>query len=187
MIEDPEDHTEAVPPGGCIALWLCLWPWWCHSGWRLRDFRCGPSCWSCRPGPMPSSNSGNRDEAALIPAREYRAPVLIQSTVDAEAGTNKCLPLVPPMSRSCAFMRIPAPFEARSDIVARLRRSVTGDPSSSSPHLTMPGAPTSGEALFPGQVYASTSRPCPLGHGRGKSHTIWGGTVKHCCSKTVDP
>jgi uncharacterized SAM-binding protein YcdF (DUF218 family) len=38
---------------------------------------------------------GNRDSAALALAREHRAPILIQSTVIAEAGTNQCLPPTP--------------------------------------------------------------------------------------------
>jgi uncharacterized SAM-binding protein YcdF (DUF218 family) len=44
---------------------------------------------------------GVRDAAALALARDHRAPVLIQSTVAAEAGTRRCLPPVPGVTISC--------------------------------------------------------------------------------------
>jgi hypothetical protein len=44
---------------------------------------------------------GNRDGAALALAREHRAPLLIQSTVVAEAGGNTCLPPVPDVTIKC--------------------------------------------------------------------------------------
>jgi uncharacterized SAM-binding protein YcdF (DUF218 family) len=42
-----------------------------------------------------------RDEAALELARDHRAPVLVQSTVQAEAGTHSCLPPVPDVTILC--------------------------------------------------------------------------------------
>jgi uncharacterized SAM-binding protein YcdF (DUF218 family) len=44
---------------------------------------------------------GNRDGIALAVARQNQAPVLIQSTVIAEAGTDKCLPPVPDVTVLC--------------------------------------------------------------------------------------
>jgi uncharacterized SAM-binding protein YcdF (DUF218 family) len=44
---------------------------------------------------------GNRDEAALGLARKHEAPVLVQSTVASEAGTDKCLPPVPDVTIMC--------------------------------------------------------------------------------------
>jgi uncharacterized SAM-binding protein YcdF (DUF218 family) len=44
---------------------------------------------------------GNRDKAALDLAREHRAPVLLQSTVVAEAGSDTCLPPVPGVRIMC--------------------------------------------------------------------------------------
>jgi hypothetical protein len=44
---------------------------------------------------------GDRDGAALALARAHRAPILIQSTVVAEAGTNKCLPPVSDVTIMC--------------------------------------------------------------------------------------
>jgi uncharacterized SAM-binding protein YcdF (DUF218 family) len=43
----------------------------------------------------------SRDEAALRLARDHRAPVLVQSTVQEEAGTNSCLPPVPDVKILC--------------------------------------------------------------------------------------
>jgi uncharacterized SAM-binding protein YcdF (DUF218 family) len=42
-----------------------------------------------------------RDDAALALAREHRAPVLVQSTRKAEAGTDRCLPPVPGVTIMC--------------------------------------------------------------------------------------
>lgn len=42
-----------------------------------------------------------RDDAALELARDHRAPVLVQSTVEEEAGTNRCLPPVPEVTILC--------------------------------------------------------------------------------------
>jgi uncharacterized SAM-binding protein YcdF (DUF218 family) len=42
-----------------------------------------------------------RDEAALGLARQHRAPVLVQSTVEEEAGTDSCLPPVPDVTILC--------------------------------------------------------------------------------------
>jgi uncharacterized SAM-binding protein YcdF (DUF218 family) len=42
-----------------------------------------------------------RDGAALALARDHRAPVLVQSTVEAEAGTHRCLPPVPDVTVLC--------------------------------------------------------------------------------------
>jgi uncharacterized SAM-binding protein YcdF (DUF218 family) len=44
---------------------------------------------------------GNRDGAALALARRHEAPVLIQSTVASEAGTDTCLPPVPDVTIMC--------------------------------------------------------------------------------------
>lgn len=44
---------------------------------------------------------GDRDEPSLALARAGRAPVLVQSTVPAEAGTNRCLPPVPDVTIMC--------------------------------------------------------------------------------------
>ena len=44
---------------------------------------------------------GDRDGAALALAREHRAPVLIQSTVVAAAGTSRCLPPIPDVTIMC--------------------------------------------------------------------------------------
>jgi uncharacterized SAM-binding protein YcdF (DUF218 family) len=44
---------------------------------------------------------GNRDGAALALAREHRAPLVIQSTVIEEAGTNSCLPPIPDVTIMC--------------------------------------------------------------------------------------
>jgi uncharacterized SAM-binding protein YcdF (DUF218 family) len=44
---------------------------------------------------------GNRDGAALALAREHEAPILVQSTVVAEAGTDTCLPPVKDVTILC--------------------------------------------------------------------------------------
>jgi uncharacterized SAM-binding protein YcdF (DUF218 family) len=44
---------------------------------------------------------GIRDRAALALAREHRAPILIQSTVASEAGTQRCLPKVQGVTIVC--------------------------------------------------------------------------------------
>ncbi|HET9254268.1 MAG TPA: hypothetical protein VFO16_03575 [Pseudonocardiaceae bacterium] len=44
---------------------------------------------------------GDRDDAALGLARAHRGPVLIQSTVIEEAGTERCLPPVPGVRILC--------------------------------------------------------------------------------------
>jgi hypothetical protein len=44
---------------------------------------------------------GIRDGAALALARKHEAPVLIQSTVVSEAGTDTCLPPVPDVTIMC--------------------------------------------------------------------------------------
>jgi uncharacterized SAM-binding protein YcdF (DUF218 family) len=43
----------------------------------------------------------SRDEAALRLARDHRAPVLVQSTVQEEAGTHRCLHSVPDVTILC--------------------------------------------------------------------------------------
>jgi hypothetical protein len=43
----------------------------------------------------------NRDEAALALAREHRAPVLLQSTLVRDPGTDRCLPPVPGVTIGC--------------------------------------------------------------------------------------
>ncbi len=44
---------------------------------------------------------GNRDQVALDLARQNRAPLLIQSTVVEEAGSDRCLPPVPGVKIRC--------------------------------------------------------------------------------------
>jgi uncharacterized SAM-binding protein YcdF (DUF218 family) len=44
---------------------------------------------------------GDRDEAALRLARDHRAPVLVQSTAQEEAGTHRCLQPVPDVTILC--------------------------------------------------------------------------------------
>jgi uncharacterized SAM-binding protein YcdF (DUF218 family) len=53
-----------------------------------------------------------RDEAALELARDGRAPVLVQSTVQAEAGTHTCLPPVPDVTILCFH---PDPYNTQGE------------------------------------------------------------------------
>jgi uncharacterized SAM-binding protein YcdF (DUF218 family) len=103
---------------------------------------------------------GNRDNAALTLARDHRASVLVQSTVEAEAGTDRCLPPVPDVAIECLHAEPGTTRgEARSigALAARYKwRSVI--------LVTTPDhawrARLRVARCFPGQVYVSTS-PLP--------------------------
>jgi uncharacterized SAM-binding protein YcdF (DUF218 family) len=62
---------------------------------------------------------GNRDGAALNLAREHRAPILIQSTVVAEAGTDECLPPVPDVTIMC-FHADPSTTQGEARYIGKL-------------------------------------------------------------------
>jgi uncharacterized SAM-binding protein YcdF (DUF218 family) len=102
-----------------------------------------------------------RDEAALKLAREHRAPVLVQSTVEAEAGTHTCLPPVPDVTILC-FHADPGTTRGEARAIAKLAaanhwRSVI--------LVTTPDhawrARWRVSRCFPGRVYVSTT-PLPF-------------------------
>ena len=62
---------------------------------------------------------GDRDAAALALARDHRAPVLVQSTVAAEAGTDRCLPPVPDVTIMC-FNADPGTTQGEARAIAAL-------------------------------------------------------------------
>jgi hypothetical protein len=62
---------------------------------------------------------GDRDEAALALARDGKAPVLIQSTVEEEAGTDRCLPPVPGVTILC-FHAVPNSTRGEARYIGRM-------------------------------------------------------------------
>jgi uncharacterized SAM-binding protein YcdF (DUF218 family) len=103
---------------------------------------------------------GFRDDAALLLARDHRAPVLVQSTVESEAGTNRCLPPVPGVTIMC-FHADPLTTRGEARAIGELAarhnwKSVI--------IVTTPDhawrAKLRVSRCFPGQVYVSTT-PLP--------------------------
>jgi len=118
---------------------------------------------------------GNRDEAALRLARDHRAPVLVQSTVEAEAGTDSCLPPVPDVTIMC-FHADDTQGEARA--IARLAAEHHW---SSVILVTTPDHAWRARLIvsrcFPGPVAVSTS-PLPALYWFRQIPYQWGASVK---------
>lgn len=102
-----------------------------------------------------------RDVAALTLAREHRAPVLVQSTVAVEAGTNRCLPPVPDVTIMC-FHAEPNTTQGEAQAIAALAAQHHWN---SIILVTTPDhawrARLRVSRCFPGQVYVGTT-PLPV-------------------------
>jgi hypothetical protein len=103
---------------------------------------------------------GIRDAAALELARQGRAPVLVQSTTEQEAGTSSCLPSVPGVTIIC-FHPDPPTTKGEAEYIGRLASERHW---SSVIIVTTPDhalrAKLRFERCFAGQVYVSTA-PLP--------------------------
>jgi uncharacterized SAM-binding protein YcdF (DUF218 family) len=120
---------------------------------------------------------GFRDDAALALAREHRAGVLVQSTVEQEAGTDRCLPPVPDVTILCFHADPPTTQgEARAigELAARSHWNsvilVTTPDHAWRARLWV-------SRCFPGQIYVSTSPLPPLYWFRQIPYQ-WGATTK---------
>ena len=105
---------------------------------------------------------GDRDSAALALARAGKAPVLIQSTVQAEAGTHTCLPPVTDVQILC-FHANPGTTRGEARYIGSLaaQRGWTSVILVTSPAHAL-RAQLRVSRCFPGQVYVSTSMLPPL-------------------------
>jgi uncharacterized SAM-binding protein YcdF (DUF218 family) len=123
------------------------------------------------------SGMAGRDALALELARAHRAPYLMQSTVAAESGTERCLPPVPEVTVLCFH---PAPDTTRGEAryiaaeAARLHwKSVV--------LVTTPDqawrARLRTSRCFGGQVYTATS-DLPTLDWLGQIPYQWGATLK---------
>jgi uncharacterized SAM-binding protein YcdF (DUF218 family) len=105
-----------------------------------------------------AGNPEDRDAAALALARDHRAPVLVQSTVAVEAGTDRCLPAVPDVTIMCFH---PEPNttrgEARAIAALAARHRWTSVILVTTPDHAW-RARLRVSRCFPGQVYVSTVR-----------------------------
>src|SRR5262249_38098229 len=105
---------------------------------------------------------GDRDAATLALAREHRAPVLVQSTVVEEAGTDRCLPPIPGITILC-FHADPNTTRGEAQYIGRMGEQHHW---SSVIIVTTPDhawrARLRVSRCFPGMVYVSTSRLPPL-------------------------
>jgi uncharacterized SAM-binding protein YcdF (DUF218 family) len=118
-----------------------------------------------------------RDNAALALAREHRAPVLVQSTVVAEAGTNRCLPPVPDVTIMCVHAE-PNTTRGEAHAIAELAEQHQWD---SIILVTTPDhawrARLRVSRCFPGQVYVGTA-PLPFLSWFGQIPYQWAATTK---------
>jgi len=121
--------------------------------------------------------TGDRDGVALALARAHRAPVLIQSTVVAEAGTNKCLAPVPGVTVMC-FHAVPGTTRGEAQYIGQLSRErhwtsvilVTTPDQAWRARLRV-------MRCFSGQVYVSTT-PLPRGEWFHQIPYQWAASVK---------
>ncbi|MFL6144994.1 MAG: YdcF family protein [Labedaea sp.] len=120
---------------------------------------------------------GFRDDDALALAREHRAPVLVQSTVVEEAGTDRCLPPVPDVTILCFHAEPPTTRGEAQSIGALAERYhwrsiilVTTPDHAWRARLRV-------SRCFPGQVYVSTSALPPLYWFRQIPYQ-WGASTK---------
>jgi len=102
-----------------------------------------------------------RDEAALELARDHRAPVLVQSTVQEEAGTHSCLPPVPDVTILC-FHADPNTTRGEARAIGEMAAQYDWD---SIILVTTPDhawrARWRVSRCFPGEIYVSTT-PLPF-------------------------
>jgi uncharacterized SAM-binding protein YcdF (DUF218 family) len=127
---------------------------------------------------------GNRDGAALALAREHRAPVVIQSTVVVEAGTNTCLPPIPDVTTMCFH---PNPGTTRGE--ARYIGAVAAELQWKSVILVTSQDHAWRARLrvmrcFPGEVYVQTS-PLPAWSWLRQIPYQWGATIKALLLQTA--
>jgi hypothetical protein len=120
---------------------------------------------------------GDRDGVALALAREHRAPVLIQSTVIAEAGESTCLPPVPDVTIMCFH---PDPGTTRGEAryigaVAAQRHWKSVILVTSRDHAWRARLRVS--RCFPGEVYITTS-PLPPWAWLWQIPYQWGATTR---------
>lgn len=102
---------------------------------------------------------GDRDAAALSLARSKRAPYLIQSTTELEAGTNLCLPPTPGVTVLC-FNPDPGTTRGEARYIGHLALQyhwdsvilVTSTDQALRAHLRV-------SRCFPGRVFVSTTSP----------------------------
>lgn len=118
-----------------------------------------------------------RDNAALTLARENRAPVLVQSTVAAEARTNRCLPPVPGVTILC-FHAEPNTTRGEAHAIAALAARHRW---SSVILVTTPDHAWRARLIvsrcFPGAVYVSTA-PLPALSWFRQIPYQWGASTK---------
>ena len=120
---------------------------------------------------------GDRDGGALALARDHRAPVLVQSTVVAEAGTDRCLPPIPGVTILC-FHAEPGTTRGEAEWIGQMARErhwtsvilvTTPDQASRAALRVM--------RCFDGQVYVSTT-PLPVAHWITAIPYQWAATEK---------
>jgi uncharacterized SAM-binding protein YcdF (DUF218 family) len=103
---------------------------------------------------------GDRDVAALALAREGRAKYLVQSTVPADAKTDKCLPPVTGVTIMC-FAPDPGTTRGEAEYIGRVGRQLNWQ---SVIVVTTPDQAKRAELrvtrCFPGEVYLATT-PLP--------------------------
>lgn len=119
----------------------------------------------------------NRDNAALALARAHRSPVLVQSTVVAEAGTDRCLPASPGVTILC-FHAEPGTTRGEAQSIARLAQQYHWH---SVALVTTPDhawrARLRVMRCFPGETYVSTT-PLPALDWFRQIPYQWVATVK---------
>ncbi len=111
-----------------------------------------------------------RDRVAVELARAHRAPFLVQSTVVAEAGTDRCLPPVSDVTVLC-FHATPNTTRREAEYIGKQAKPGTGRRSFWSPLPIKLGAPGCGSA--DAWAAKSMSRPhrYPRSTGSGRSPT----------------
>jgi uncharacterized SAM-binding protein YcdF (DUF218 family) len=118
-----------------------------------------------------------RDDTALALAREHRAPVLVQSTVLAEAGTDRCLPTVPGVTIMC-FHAEPGTTRGEAQAIGAMAARYHW---SSIILVTTPDhawrARWRVSRCFPGEIYVHTS-PLPTQYWFWQIPYQWGATAK---------
>jgi hypothetical protein len=105
---------------------------------------------------------GDRDGAALSLARSKLAPFLVQSTTEAEAGTNRCLPPVPDVTILC-FHADPNTTRGEAQYIGLLAQRRQWD------SIVLVTSTDQAERAilrvsrcYPGQIYVSTTPPSLL-------------------------
>ena len=155
-------------PGSAGASRWSRWSWSSPSRRRRPGSSCGRAWLRCRTTPTRSSSlpgPGDRDAATIALAKEHRAPLVIQSTLPADATSDTCLRPDTRAPRSSASPRSPPPRGARPATSESAAPRSTGAPSSSSRPRTTPGGRDC--AWSAASRVRSTSRPPLFRSGTG--------------------